>query len=284
MNTHIELSHGILSAAVNPLGAELTSLKSCNREYIWEGDPKIWGKHSPVLFPIVGALRNDSYLFEGNVFAMTRHGFARDNIFNLENQTADSATFLLKANNDTKIMYPFDFELEMQYTLKDTALHINYVVRNKSSKIMPFALGAHPAFALPDKFNSYSLKFEKEEELISSALENNLISSTTQTHNTKDGVLPLDHNLFENDALVFTSLESRAVDLMQGDKTILRIVYEKFPHLGIWTKPKAPFICIEPWQGYADVVNCSGNLIEKEGMLSLQPGEEYSAEIIIALN
>ena len=283
MSTDIELVNGTLTASINPLGAELTSLKFDGREYMWEGDPKIWGKHSPVLFPIVGSLRNNSYLYEGKVFAMNRHGFARDNIFNLINHEGNSATFLLTANNDTKIMYPFDFEFEMRYTMADNAIIIDYAVRNKNGKAMPFALGAHPAFALPNKFSSYSLKFEKEEELASSRLENNLVSAQTSSHEAQNGILPLKYELFENDALVFKSLQSRAVDLLEGEKALLRVSYEKFPHLGIWTKEKAPFICIEPWQGHADTTDCSGNITEKEGMLSLAPGEEYSAGITISI-
>jgi len=251
---------------------------------MWEGNPEIWGKHSPVLFPIVGALRNNTYLYEGKIFAMTRHGFARDNIFNIENQEKDSVTFLLKANADTKIMYPFDFELSIRYVLQESTLQIEYTVRNTNGKKMPFAIGAHPAFALPNKFSNYSLKFEHEEELVSRQLEDNLISEKTAVHQTEGGILPLDYALFEKDALVFTNLKSRAVDLIEGDKPLLSVRYEKFPHLGIWTKDKAPFICIEPWQGYADVTACSGNIIEKEGMLTLNPGEAYSADISILIH
>lgn len=281
LNTNIELTNGTLTAAINPLGAELTSLKDNIREYMWDGDPKYWAKHSPVLFPIVGSLRNNTYLYEGKVYALNRHGFARDNIFNLTNQTEDSATFLLTANNDTKIMYPFDFELELKYILRDKTLHLEYTLRNTSEKKMPFALGAHPAFALPEKFSNYSLKFENPEELASRQLENNLISEKTITHETENGTLPLDYKLFENDALVFTGLRSRSVDLIEGEEPLLKVRYEKFPHLGIWTKDKAPFICIEPWQGHADTVDCSGNITEKEGMLILASGEDYKAAISI---
>lgn len=283
MSTTIEITNGTLTASIHPLGAELTSLKDSNREYIWQADPKYWPKHSPVLFPIVGALKNNSYLYKGKIHAMDRHGFARDSTFNLTSQTEDSAVFTLVSNNDTRVMYPFDFELEMRYTLKDKTLAIEYTVTNKSDNDMPFSIGAHPAFALPKKFSDYSLKFENNEPLESRQLSDNLITDTTVTHQAENGILPLDYSLFEKDALVFTNLQSRSVELIEDDKPILKVGYEKFPHLGIWTKENAPFICIEPWQGYADKSDATGNIVEKEGTLTLSPGEKYNATIAIQI-
>jgi galactose mutarotase-like enzyme len=283
MSTTIEISNGTLTATIHSLGAELISLKDSSREYIWQADPKYWPKHSPVLFPIVGGLKNDSYLYKGKIHAMNRHGFARDNTFNLKSQTEDSAVFTLVSNNDTRVMYPFDFELEMRYALNGSTLSITYVVTNHGKEEMPFSIGAHPAFALPKKFGDYSLKFEKDEPLESRQLSENLITDTTVTHQAENGVLPLDYKLFEKDALVFTNLQSRSVKLIEGDRPILEVSYQKFPHLGIWTKENAPFICIEPWQGYADKSDATGNIIEKEGILKLSPGAQYNAAIEIQI-
>jgi len=279
----MEISNGTLTATIDPKGAELKSLKDRSREFIWEGDPKYWAKHSPVLFPIVGTLRNNTYLYEGKVHAMSRHGFARDNTFHIKDQTEDSVTMVLEANHDTKRMYPFDFELQLKYTLNENSLTIDYTVFNRGDKKMPFALGAHPAFALPNKFSSYSLKFEKVEELVSTQLESDLLSAKTTTLEANEGILPLDYKLFENDALIFTNLQSRAVDILEGDNPLLRVSFEKFPHLGIWTKDKAAFVCIEPWQGHSDKADCSGNITEKEGMLTLNSGEQYEAGLTIQI-
>jgi galactose mutarotase-like enzyme len=274
----ITITNGHLSAIITPKGAELISLKnSSNTEYIWEGDAKYWGKHSPVLFPIVGTLKNNSYLYEGQVYALNRHGFARDNVFNVKEQTENSVTFSLTSNDDTRRVYPFDFELELIYTLKNNELQLDYVVTNKGDKPLPFSLGAHPAFALPSDFESYSLQFEIDEPLESIQLKDDLLSDQAEVIQSQNGVLPLSYKLFENDALILTSLKSRVVTIMQGEDKLFKVSYPQFPHLGIWTKESAPFICIEPWQGYSDTPNTKGNLIEKDGILILGLREKYNS-------
>jgi galactose mutarotase-like enzyme len=274
----ITITNGHLSAIITPKGAELISLKnSSNTEYIWEGDAKYWGKHSPVLFPIVGTLKNNSYLYEGQVYALNRHGFARDNVFNVKEQTENSVTFSLTSNDDTRRVYPFNFELELIYTLKNNELQLDYVVTNKGDKPLPFSLGAHPAFALPSNFESYSLQFDIDEPLESIQLKDDLLSDQAEVIQPQNGVLPLSYKLFENDALIFTSLKSRAVTIMQGKDKLLKVSYSQFPHLGIWTKVNAPFICIEPWQGYSDTPNTKGNLVEKDGILILGLREKYNS-------
>ena len=280
----ITISNQQLTANINPKGAELNSLKSnTGTEYIWEGDAKYWGKHSPVLFPIVGTLKNNSYLYEGQVHALSRHGFARDNTFNVKEQTEDSVTFSLLSNDDTRRVYPFDFELELRYTLKGATLNLDYNVINKGDKPLPFSLGAHPAFALPGNFESYSLHFEKDEPLVSTQLEDDLLSDKTVNIPVQNGVLPLDYKLFENDALIFTSLQSRAVTIAQGGTNIIKVSYPNFPHLGIWTKENAPFICIEPWQGYSDAPDTKGNLIQKEGIVLLEAGKTYTSGFSVVI-
>ena len=272
----ITITNQQLTATINPTGAELNSLKSdTNTEYIWEGNTKYWGKHSPVLFPIVGTLKNNSYLYEGQVYALSRHGFARDNTFSVKHKTEDSVTFSLSSNDDTRRVYPFDFELELVYTLKNNTLQLDYIVTNKGDKPLPFSVGAHPAFALPGNFESYSLQFEKDEPLVSTQLEDDLLSDKVETLPTQNGILPLTYKLFENDALIFKSLQSRAVTIKQGDKNILKVAYSNFPHLGIWTKENAPFLCIEPWQGYSDSPHTKGNLIDKEGIVLLNSGVKH---------
>ena len=280
----ITITNGQLTATINPKGAELTSLKSSDgNEYIWEGDPAFWGKHSPVLFPIVGTLKNNSYLYEGIIYALSRHGFARDAIFTVIEKTESSAVFSLSSNNDSRTVYPFDFELQLSYTLSDKTLQLQYTVINKGSIKMPFSIGAHPAFALPGNFESYSLAFEKEEPLVSTQLENDLLSAKTDTLTAPKGLLPLSYSLFENDALIFTSLRSREITIVKAGRDILKVSFNDFPHLGIWTKKDAPFICIEPWQGYSDAPGTKGNLIEKEGIVILGGKESYTAGLAVQI-
>lgn len=280
---NITLSNGTLTATINPKGAELNSLKDSNTEYIWEGDPKFWGKHSPVLFPIVGALKNNSYLYNSQTYALSRHGFARDTVFSVKQQDNSSVTFSLVSNEETKKVYPFDFELEVVYTLNGKTLEIRYNVINKGSGNLPFSIGAHPAFALPGNFESYSLVFEHNEPLVSTQLENDLISATTVNIPANGGVLPLKHQLFENDALIFKQLQSKAVTITYKEEPLLKVHFTDFPHLGIWTKEGAPFICIEPWQGYSDSVNSNGIFTEKEGIIDLPEGKAFTAAFSIEI-
>ncbi|GGB68223.1 aldose 1-epimerase [Flavobacterium suaedae] len=278
----VTIRNNHLKAVINPKGAELVSLKNKDgKEYMWEGNPEFWGKHSPVLFPIVGALKNDTYTYNDKEYKLSRHGFARDNEFKVKEQQLDNVVFSLKANDDTRAVYPFDFELELKYTLGTTSLIIEYIVHNNSSEKMPFSIGAHPAFALPGNFEDYSLSFEKEEKLTSYPLQENLLSQTTVAVPTVDKKLNLNHKLFANDALVFKQLNSKSLAIEKNDEVFLKINFEDFPHLGIWTKPGAPFLCIEPWQGYADSVNTTGNIFEKEGIIVLDEKEKISKSFSI---
>lgn len=280
---NITISNGTLTAQINPKGAELVSLKHKDREFIWEGNPEYWGKHSPVLFPIVGTLKNNSYVYEGKSYALTRHGFARDNEFTVKEKSESKVVFSLVYNTDTLTVYPFKFELELHYTLSGTSLNIEYIIKNNDEKTMPFSIGAHPAFALPKNFESYSLKFEQDEELISTQLENDLLSRKTVSIDVKGGLLPLSYALFDNDALIFKELQSKSVTILEKDSPIVKVSFPHFPHLGIWTKKGAPFICIEPWQGYSDSADSNGILAEKEGMLNLKPGHTYTTGFTIAV-
>ena len=282
MNTTI--SNSTLKASIKHNGAELSSLKdNQNKEYIWEGNPDFWGKHSPVLFPIVGTLRNNTYTVYGKEYQLPRHGFARDMEFQLVEKIANSATFSLKSNEETLKKYPFDFELQLIYTLNETALNITYKVINKSETKMPFSIGAHPAIALPDNFENYAFEFEKEEVLQFSLLENDLVSNKTKILETIENLVPLNYKLFENDALVFKTLNSKSLTVLENSKPYIKVHFEDFPSLGIWTKEQAPFICIEPWFGYSDTPENSGDLFEKEGILILNVNQTFTSKFSIQI-
>jgi galactose mutarotase-like enzyme len=278
------ISNSILTAQIKHTGAELCSLKNnFNTEYIWSGNPDFWGKHSPILFPIVGTLKNNSYQHNNVEYHLSRHGFAREMNFELIDKKEDCATFSLTASDETLKKYPFDFELHFIYKLEDTSLKIEYKVINKEKTKMPFSIGAHPAFDLPGDFENYSLEFENEETLTFHLLEDGLISNTTEQIQLDGKQLHLNHKLFENDALVFKKLLSKSITILESSKPILKVNYSDFPDLGIWTPPNAPFICIEPWFGYSDTVDTFGNLFEKEGIQVLDSNETFKSQFSIEI-
>jgi len=275
-----------LTAKIFSKGAELFSLQDnhSSREYMWEGNPDFWGKHAPVLFPIVGTLKGNQYQHKNKSYSLSRHGFARDLDFEVIETKANAVVFSLKANEKTKSNYPFDFELQICYTLVEKSLNIDYKISNKTAERMPFSIGGHPAFALPESFPSYSLEFEKIEELNSFVLENDLLSSTTINIPLSDKTLPLSYSLFEKDALIFKKLNSKKITILEENKPILSFYYEDFTNFGIWTKMNAPFICLEPWLGYSDLTSSDGNIENKEAIQFVEANGtfncSYSIEII----
>lgn len=282
MNTTI--SNKILSASIKHAGAELFSLiDNQNKEYIWNGNPDFWPKHSPVLFPIVGSLKNDTYTFNQKEYYLSRHGFARDMEFQLTEKTESSATFSLAYNEETLQKYPFKFELQIIYKLEENKLNIGYKVINKEEKELPFSIGAHPAFALPEEFSNYNIQFEKEEKPEYYLLENGLISNTKETLATSNNTVFLNYKLFENDALVFKTLQSNSLTIFENSKPYIKVDFEDFPNLGIWTKENAPFICIEPWFGYSDTLEKSRDLFNKEGIIVLEAKQTFSASFNIEI-
>jgi galactose mutarotase-like enzyme len=278
------ITNATLSIAINHKGAELISLQNTSKvEFIWEGNPEYWGKHAPILFPIVGTLKNNTYSYNDVAYNLSRHGFARDMIFELIDKTESQAVFSLKSNQETMELYPFDFELQVKYLLVGAELKISYTVLNNNSESMYYAIGGHPAFALPDAFEKYSLQFETDKILISHQLDNDLLSGKTMKIELSNGKLPLTYSLFEKDALIFKELQSKQIRLLHNNTPVLNFKFYDFPNFGIWTKANAPFICLEPWVGYSDTLNASGSIIEKEGiqMLSGNTSKEYGFSIEI---
>ena len=281
----VTLTNAFLSAQINTKGAELCSLKCLknNQEYLWEGDPKHWGKHSPVLFPIVGTLKDNSYFYKDQEYSLSRHGFARDLDFEVIISTESQVVFSLKASDATKKVYPFAFELQLTYTLLENKLELKYTIINKDSVAMPFSIGAHPAFALPKNFESYALEFEAQETLTCYALENDLVSDTKFEINLTDEKLPLHYATFENDALIIKALQSKKITILDEKTPLLKVTFEDFNNLGIWTKVGAPFICIEPWLGYSDTTNTNGNILEKEGIQMVSQNASFICKFCIEI-
>ncbi|MDD3003503.1 aldose 1-epimerase family protein [Flavobacterium sp.] len=280
----ISIKNQFLEAVFKDTGAELISLTSNDREYIWNGNPKFWAKHSPVLFPIVGTLKNDTYYYENKRYELSRHGFARDKKFQIIKQSETEIVFSLKEDQETLQNYPFHFELQIAYELLGNQLKVRYTVLNNSNSNMYFSIGGHPAFALYNSFEDYSLKFETSAKLEFSLLKNDLISSETQKLKTINNELPLNYKLFQEDALVFKNQNINTVTITQNTTDLLRINVKNFPDLGIWTKNNAPFICIEPWFGHADLSQTNQQFVDKEGILFLEKegvfNTFYSIEIL----
>ena len=192
-------------------------------------------------------------------------------------------TFSLKSNTETLQNFPFDFELRIAYHLQEDTLQIKYEVINKGQTILPFSIGGHPAFALPEAFEKYSLQFEKEETIQSYRLESDLLSENFQELPIEKNILNLNYTLFENDALIIKEMQSKSIQVIENKKPLFKFSFEDFPNFGIWTKENAPFICLEPWLGYSDTLKTSQNISEKEGIIVLDKQKTFEATFLVEL-
>ena len=286
------LKNNNFQVSVLKKGAELCSFKSLsnNIEYIWNADPKVWASHAPNLFPIIGCLKEDAFLYKGKEYACPKHGFIRNNDqISLLNQTETSLTFGLKYSKDTLKIYPFQFEFRIKYTLEDNKLTIEHSIINHGNNKMLFSLGGHPGFTCPvnpeEQYSDYYLEFDKPETAPTwFVMENGLIGRDTRPVFDKPNRINLHSHLFDKDALVLKNLNSSKVTLKsKRSGQILSMEFKDFPYLGIWAKPNANYVCIEPWLGIADSIDCDRNFKEKEGILSLEPKKEFNASYSIEI-
>jgi galactose mutarotase-like enzyme len=280
----VQLQNCTYTATINPHGAELTSLihTTTNTQLIWQANPLFWAKHSPILFPIVGTLKNNSYTYNGQSYTLPRHGFARNQLFTITHQTATTASFSLTQNQNTLAVYPFNFTLNVLYKLTNTGLQVQYTVTNSGTQNLPFSLGAHPAFNVPlfanQSFNNFSLHFDTETSLQRHKLNAaGLFNGQTEVLQLNNHTLPLHHQLFAADAIVVKNLASKKIQLLNQQQKGLVFTFNNFAHFGIWTVANAPFICLEPWQGHADYESHNGNLVEKAGIIQLSPNSNWQA-------
>lgn len=279
----IQISNEALEVAFDTCGAELISLTSNNKEYMWEGNPEFWSKQSPILFPIIGSLKEDTYFFEEKKYHLPRHGFAREKEFDILEQTESKIVFSLKSDSEIANIYPFQFELQIAYQLIENRVEVHYKVQNYSHDKMYFSIGGHPGFALVNDFEDYSLFFETDSELKYSLLEHHLLADETQVLVTESNQLPLTYLLFEKDALVFRNAHIKSVTIQERGLDFIKVHFENFPDLGIWTKANAPFICIEPWFGHADEVLTTQTLKEKAGIQVLEKNGIFKAKYTIEI-
>src|SRR6218665_1660310 len=280
----ITIQNNKLKATFNGLGAELVSLINLKtgKEIIWEGNPDFWGGISPVLFPIIGALKDEQYIFEGQTYELPRHGFARRRIFTIKESSENEVIFELNSDEESLKIYPFEFSLEIKYTLIVNKLTVSYQVKNLSENEMYFSLGAHPGFAIDTKnglkYDDYEIAFSDDEKLEIHPLIDNLISSETQTIELDNKTLPLSYELFSKDALVMTTMKSREL-ILRNNKNNHKVTFtfSNFPYFGIWAAKNADFVCLEPWQGIADLENHNQELTEKFGIVKLEKNEDWKA-------
>lgn len=287
-----ELENEFVKVGIKDLGAELSSFvnKENYTEHIWQADASIWGRHAPILFPFVGQVKEGKYLFEGKEYHISQHGFARDMQFEVTSQTNNSISYRITHNNHTLSKYPFMFQLDVTYTLVGKSLDIQYNVTNSDTKTIWFSIGAHPGFNCPfspkESFNDYYLELNSEETSARLEIENGLLSGKQSTFFNKESKIALEHNLFEQDAIIFEELNSSEICIKSSkNDQFVKMNFNNWPYLGIWTKPNAnaPYVCLEPWHGITAESDKETILQDKKGIRSLTIGESFACNYSIEI-
>ena len=288
-NQWLSLSSGDLSVEVDPLGAQLSTLRDrAGRDLLWGGDASFWAGRAPLLFPIVGALAGGHYRLGSATYPLPRHGFARVNRFEVVDASSGTATLRLKADETTLQVYPFRFELDVCFALDGPTVSVTTSVRNLGDREMPASVGYHPGFRWPLPFgrerSSHFIEFEVDEPDPVRRL-NTAGLLTPERHPTpiSHRRLTLADGLFRDDVIIFDQIRSRHVIYGADNGPRIRVSYPDAPYLGIWTKPHAPFICIEPWHGVADPEGFTGDFTAKPGVFTVSAGAALSAQLIVTL-
>lgn len=286
-----KLSNDLLSIQVSAAGAELCSIQCNGKEYLWQADPAFWNRHSPVLFPIVGRVWDNTYRCEGETYSLGQHGFARDMEFQLVSITDNEVWYRLTDNEETHKKYPYNFCLEIGYRIEQKKIHVMWRVKNTGTGDMYFQIGAHPAFYFPGfdastKERGY-FGFDKKE-----GLEYILIGekgcANTDVHyplELKDGLLPMNTSTFDSDALILENGQVGEVALYDNSrKAVLRLLFDA-PVVGLWSPPgkNAPFVCIEPWYGRCDRMNFDGEYKEKDWIQHLPENGTFDGDYVIEI-
>jgi galactose mutarotase-like enzyme len=283
------LSSDRLTASVDPLGAQLSSLRDGGgRDLLWNGDPAVWTGRAPLLFPIVGALAGGRYRFGPTSYPLSRHGFARGKVFDLVESTAGEALFRLQADDTTRPVYPFHFELDVRFALRGATLSVTAAIRNRGDGDLYASVGFHPAFRWPLPFGgeraAHFVEFADDEPASIRRLDSQgLLRTERFATPVAARRLVLDDALFHDDVIIFDDLRSRSVTYGADAGPRIRVGYPDAPYLGIWTKPGAKFICIEPWHGVADPVGFAGDFKVKPGVFRVAAGETMSTRMDITL-
>ncbi len=283
----IEIQNKHISIGVKKKGAELSSIKSkeSNTEYLWQAHPDHWGRHSCILFPVIGCVIDDSIIIDDVKYPMLKHGILRDREFELTERSQDRLVFTMSSDADTLKMYPFDFTFKAIYTLEESICKIRYEVSTDGVVPIPFNIGGHPAFNCPldkdKKRSDYSLIFNESEDQSSPIIDQNgMISPERQLVLDNSKTLRITDELFDHDALILEDTKSHQVSLVDDHGDVKwTFEYKGFTHLGIWSASRtAPFVCIEPWYGVAAVQGATGVYVEKKAIQWVKPREIWSCE------
>lgn len=245
-----------------------------------------WKRQAPVLFPIVGQLKNSKTQIEGKTYEMSQHGFARDMEFEEVLKTENKHHYVLKYNEETLKKYPYKFELNVIYEVKGNTLTVKYLVKNLDNKTIHFGLGGHPAFNCDYSNGEYEITFsEQEDEIEFLKLKDGLIDIKEAENILKDNKIYLKENTFDNDAVIMKNIKSNKV-VLQNHKTnqkILEFDFTGFPYLALWSKKGAPFVCIEPWQNTSDRIDSTQIYKDKENIIELPKDKEFKCEFKIKI-
>lgn len=279
--THYTLHSSDLSVKIAGLGAELQSLRMPdNTELLWQADPKVWPRHAPHLFPIVGRLKNDTLRHQGKTYPLTNHGFARDMEFACTEQSGTHCTLVLSDSEATREHYPFAFELRITHALQGKTLSITYALHNPADKPLLASLGAHPAFMWPlhpgTERDAHTLTFAEDEPAPIRRVDGGLIKAAEFSTPVQGRVVSLRDALFIDDVVIFDRLNSRSLSYTAPGAPKLNFHFPDFSTLGIWTKPGAAFVCIEPWQGHSSPEGFDGEFGDKPGVVTIAPDDERS--------
>ena len=284
------LNSPTLKVELNSTGAELSSITTkTGKEYIWQANPKWWVGRAPVLFPILCSMKNNAYTYKGKPYNMTKHGFVRSAEFTTTGVDGNKITFEYTQNEETLKMYPFNFLFQVIFELTNNTLSTTYRVENHNNHPMPFSFGSHEAYRCPhnenEVFEDYYIEFEKPGTYISETVEGVLLNGDVYSVIENDNVLPLHYGLFKHDTLIFKNVMSSKLSLKsKKSSTTIEIDYQNAPHLGIWTKPGAPYICIEPWFGLPDYKNHNGDIEKKDGIKIVEANESFAWTHTITIN
>ncbi len=285
----ISLNSGDLTAEIDPLGAQLSILKDrTGRDLLWNGNASIWTGRAPLLFPIVGALVEGTYRLGSELHHLSRHGFARGSPFQLIDLGRASAAFRLNSDDGLFERYPFHFELDVHYRLEGSTLSTTALIRNLGAEDMPASFGFHPGFNWPLPFgharSSHFIEFEVDEPSPVRRLDHDgLLMPERHATPIIQRRLALDDSLFQKDVLIFDAVRSRSVSYGATSGPRIRLSFPDAPYLGVWTKPQAGFVCIEPWHGVADPQGFSGDFREKPGIFQVAPGAARAITMAITL-
>ncbi len=282
-NAWIHIANGGLAAAVDPHGAQLMSLRTREGvELLWQGDPAFWPDRAPLLFPVIGPMRDGQIRHSGKTYPMPAHGFAKQRDFAVIEQSPTQCIFELRADTETRTHYPFDFALQAIFALSNDTLQVTLSVTNTGDEPLPADMGFHPGFAWPlmpsDAREGHAIVFEREEHTpIRRGVDDPIFLRPEAVPTPVEGrMLRLRDELFHDNAIVFDHLTSRALTygpLHEAGSLRLRIAFPDSPYLAIWSRPGAGFVAIEPWQGLPSPVDFVGPLLEKPGIAVIAPGD-----------